>query len=492
VRARSLVVPPIGTPRLLAREPGAASYYAVGGVRVRFRDGDAVVGEQPFAETLVGAARGAGNEWWFVTASGTVARATDFVGPLRRVERLGSTVVRAFGYEGGLVAVFENGRAWRVGPGGGAQPPGVLEAPEAAPVTAPENEATTVAEAAVARFPAARLALPSSALLASGEVVMQGGDYLYFVAVRADGSLAVRERIALVGEVAGDCALHGWGLRALLTCPGVPERAAERTDLTPYIADPEGVEPAGRAAPGAILSGREGHTLTRRGPCPEEDASGPPPPGASAAVTRACTLDRERGWREWEYPGTATVLDVFESYALISEVRNGASLLLLYSIDAARMAVVPLSDPAVEIARAGFAPDGRIVVLAHSGPPHARRSHAGVARMGTTVVLRPLGFFAQDVAMADGQHGLAVGATANDVAETSDGGLNWLPTVVTVDGDPARVSLVEDERDRDPAAWDGRVRRNGERVQCSPLACRVPGRLVHWWGDGYEVMPAME
>src|SRR5205085_6347522 len=123
----------LGAPRLLHHEPGAASYFAVGGVRVRIRASDAVAGEQPFASTLVGGAPGHAGGWLFVTASGTVARAEDFVGPLTFVQSLGRSVVRAFPWQGGLAAVFADGTARTVGPGGAAVPSSAPTSPAAAP-----------------------------------------------------------------------------------------------------------------------------------------------------------------------------------------------------------------------------------------------------------------------------------------------------------------------------------------------------------------------
>lgn len=498
VRASTVVVPPLTTPRLLYREPGGAAYYAVGGVRVRDRSGDAVVGDQPFASTLVGAAPDVEGRWWFVTASGTVAWATDFVGPLHPVRNIGAPVVRAFGHEGQLVAVFADGRVRRVGPSEGSVSVNVLSSREAQPLVTSEEEASRVYDAAMTRFVSARLALPSTVLLASGDVAMRSGDYLYFMSIAQGGGLSVQGRVALVGEVAGACSLRSWGTRVLFVCPEVVSPARERT--TPYVADIDGIEQVGPAESGAMFEGREGHTLTRQGPCSDPSRAAP---GQSVGVSNTssntsntvlCTLDRERGWREWEYPGTATLLDVYDSYALFAESREDNVVLRLYAIDAARSWEVPVSDPTVEIARAGFAHDGRIVVLAHAGPSRSRRSMVGVARPGTAVVLRPLGFFALDVAMADDRHGLAVGTTAGEIAVTHDGGFSWQPVRPMLDGDPATVTLNQErteQRSVVPRRGE-RIERIGTLVQCSPVLCRAAGRLVHWWIEPPETFPAME
>jgi hypothetical protein len=204
----------------------------------------------------------------------------------------------------------------------------------------------------------------------------------------------------------------------------------------------------------------------------------------------SCTLDRDRDWREWEYPRAARLLDVYDATALVVETRDGGGVLRYYDIDMGRGTDIRLGDPAVEIARAGFSPDGRVVVLAASGTGSSRRSLIGIGIPTRVIELRPLGFSARDVDMADDRYGLAVGETAHDMAETRDGGINWLRIEsIGLDGDPRRFQLF---------AADGAAQRNfptpsriGSDVQCSPSMCRVGRRLVHTWDRTVEIVPAM-
>ena len=487
IRSRTMIVPPISAPRLLAHEPGAASYFAVGGVRVRLRAGDAVLGDQPFASTLVGAVRLSAGGWLFASAAGVIARAEDFVGPLTFQEALGHPVMRAFPWEGGLAVVFADGTVRKVGPGAGPLPHSVLEHPSAAPLSTPENETGAVSEAAVNRFPMSRVALASTALLGTGELALRGSGTLYFATMLNSGALSAIGRVPLTGETASDCGVRGWGARALLTCPDVPGGNGRSNEVTPYVADADGIARAGLPSRSPLLAGREGHTLTLRGPCPEPAVPGGTPAAAvNVAVTLGCTLDRERDWREWQYPRSATLVDVYDQFALFSEAREATTVLKLYEIDAARVRNMPLSDTTVAIERAGFTPDGRVLVLGSAGGDRERSSQVGVGAVGDLIVLRPVGFYAQDAVMVDSQRGFAIGLNAANLAQTVDGGLTWTHVDVAVDGDPAQISLAPDEE-----TVSDHVLRNGDRLDCSSLACRVVGRLVHRWATSIEVVPAM-
>jgi hypothetical protein len=262
--------------------------------------------------------------------------------------------------------------------------------------------------------------------------------------------------------------------------------------MTPYVVDHDGVDRVGAPGRGPFIIGRDGHTLTYARPCPEQSSTTPPseaPPEASVTSLVACTLDRERDWREWEYPTRAHLVDVYDAAALVSETRDAAPALRYYDIDMARAIDVRIDDPAAEVDRAGFAADGRIVVLAHSGLRAGRRSLVGIAPPGSSIDINPLGFYARDVDFADNRFGLAVGETASDIAETHDGGITWLRVEsVGVDADPHAVRLFAPEPPRhttDPVA------RIGSAVNCTPTICRVNGRLVHTWDRSVEIVPPL-
>ena len=488
------MVPTVGAPRLFAHATGAASYYGVGGVRVRFRDGDAEVANQAFASTIVGAGL-IGNRWWFVSARGTVASVADYLDNVHFEHDLAAPVVRAFVHDSMLIAVLADGRVERVD---GSTPPmpmltSLVQSPDAAPLAVPEHESSVVADAALRQFPTARLALSSTAFLGNGDVAARGSTGVYFGSVASDGSLQGASRVALSADTQFDCNIHPWGARAVLTCPGTP-LGDDHTIITPFVVDHDAVARVGPSMRGPIIVGREGHTLTFVGPCPERAESGSPGEDSSApaavepSVTSllACTLDRDRDWRVWEYPHPARLLDVFDATALVLETHDGAPQLRFYDIDNAHAIDVRLDDPTVDIARAGFAPDGRIVVLANAGTAHSRRSLVGIGAPGTTIGLRAIGFYVRDLDLADSRSGLAAGENAHDVAETRDGGLTWLRVdTVAVDGDPRAFALFDDAA---PSSGPGRI---GTEVHCTNMLCRAGAHLVHTWDRTVEIVPPM-
>ena len=498
VRTRSVtfVVPPTGTPRLLAREPGGAAYYVAGGARVRLRDGDAVTANQGFGSVIAGGGRVA-SRWWFVSNEGTVASAADYLDNLRFERSLAAPVVRAFVSHEALIALMADGRVMRVDVAPlVAMPATVAQSPEGAPMAVPEDEATRVAESALRQFPLARVLLPSSVILDSGDVALRSASTMYFANVGSDGTLEATARIALGSEAGGDCAMHPWGARAVLTCPST--RAGDDSSvITPYVVDHDGADRVGPPARGPLLIGREGHTLTFARACPDAQANASGAPASaefpssdrSTAALVGCTLDRDRDWREWEYPTRARLLDVYDAAALVLEPRDGNNVLRYYDIDMGRGIDIRLDDPAAEIARAGFAPDGRIVVLATAGSGTGRRSLVGVAAPGSTLDLHVLGFYARDVDFADARFGLAVGETAADIAESHDGGVTWLRIEdIGMDGTPRALRLFAPEAPRhvsDPPP------RTGTEVRCTPALCRIGTRMVHTWDRSVEIVPPL-
>ncbi len=497
----TLVVPPIEAPRLLARVASGMVIYAVGGVRVRAHDQDVEAANQAFASPLVGGGP-IGARWWFVSAHGTVASAADPLDNVLFERDLGAPVTRAFVRDAMLVAVLADGRVVRAdvappvaSPGTSSPaPPAALSAtpPPVVPSTmSPESieaQVALVSETALRRFPLARLTLPSTRLLASGDVAVQGNGAVYFASATPDGTLQPSARVVLGAQAQGACDLHAWGTRALLTCPA-GTRGAAQVPVTPFVVDHDTVARVGPPTAGALVIGREGHTLTFAHACPDPDESSSAPRAAgSDSITEACTLDRDRDWREWQYPRRGRLIDVFDATALVLENREGGAQLRYYDIDMGRGVDVQLDDPTVEIARAGFLSDGRILVLATAGGGRAHRSLVGIGQAGRILDLRPVGFFVRDLDFADANLGLAVGENAGDVAETRDGGITWLRVEgVAIDGDPHAFALFP------PTPSDAHVpvQRVGTEVRCSPALCLAGTHLVHTWDRSVEVVPLM-
>lgn len=449
--------------RRLATLSDGSSLIAVGGVRVRVGDAESgdTAAAQPVVAAITAAARaGTDGRWWFRLEDGTWLVGTDPMGTLAHVDL-------------------------RPAPDGG-----VLLSPPNAEPGAPAPEALGRRALAEARraFPYARLAETGSLLLANGVVAfVEGGSILH---VRPGGDegpvFTLMAETPFTGPLAdGACRLEPWGARLLAACPEALSPSARAAGLaTPWrpwrIDGRGGVQRIGdRAAVRPWVVGRDGETLTTRGECPESSPGTSREAGLRDGATRACTWDADRGWHEWSYDGEARVLDRHGQFALLSVRHEETVNVVVYDVDNARAQSVLLSDPAAEVQRAGFTPDGDLAVLARLGTGASMRSAAGVGPADAPIVLRSLRIEGTDLAFSDRRRGMVIGRHAGEVMVTEDAAAHWESARVPVDGDLARVTFPDDPS---PAPPDG-VERNGSRIQCNVFACVAGRRVVHRWGE---------
>lgn len=195
-----------------------------------------------------------------------------------------------------------------------------------------------------------------------------------------------------------------------------------------------------------------------------------------------CWLRRDQlQWREWTAPNRATLLALRGESALLSESGDLRATLAHFDVNTSRRRVIEHTDPTLDIDAATFAPNGDVVVLSHrTGRDGAIESFACVVAPGSPCTARPLHIHGVDIAFADARHGLAVGAHANELSITTDGGASWSPISPTGHPAPASVALPPPPVGRSTRRL--RIRPASTVVRCNVHVC-VAGRLVHRWPD---------
>ncbi|MBL8679257.1 MAG: hypothetical protein JNK05_08840 [Myxococcales bacterium] len=195
-----------------------------------------------------------------------------------------------------------------------------------------------------------------------------------------------------------------------------------------------------------------------------------------------CWLRRDQlQWREWSAPNRATLLALRGESALLSEAGDLRATLAHFDVNTSRRRVVEHTDPTLDIDAATFGPNGDVIVLSHrTGRDGAIESFACVASLGSPCTARALHIHAMDIAFADTRHGLAVGAHANELSITTDGGASWSPITPTGHPAPASVALPTPPIARSSRRL--RIRPASTVVRCNVRVC-VAGRLVHRWPD---------
>ncbi len=483
-QARTEIVAPWGpVERLDTHASDAIVRYALGGIRVEIQNDRALVAEQPFASVLVGAARESDGRWWFVTNHGTIARSQSFLGSLTFVRSIRRRVVRV-GYHGeAFAAVLEDGSAQTVGALAVALPAQDVAAAASGAQGSDDSVIARVTTAVLARHPLMRVILPSSAVLADGTIALVGDANVTIVSMEADGQLGTVRRVERGITAGRTCRALPWGSHVALACASnAPGANANGTDV--YRVAATEMQPVRLGAARPPIVSRDGESMSWPHACD--------PAESSSTRLRGCSFDAEIPSRTWDFPRTGSLLDVFGGHALIAGARDGSGGRALddFEINTAAVTRVRWVDPVPDVVRAGYAADGRLVLLARSDGRGTAVTHTGIGALERTIVFSTLGVDAVDVAMADEQHGLAVGRRAADVVETVDGGLTWSRVPVAYDGDAATVSLIGAEAataDLPPNT----IGPLGWLLQCGADVCRA-GRLVHRFVSRRTLFPAME
>jgi hypothetical protein len=232
-------------------------------------------------------------------------------------------------------------------------------------------------------------------------------------------------------------------------------------------------------APGAVVVSMSGDALTVAGRCdPTESDDG---------VT-FCQYSREtQRWTEWRAERRAFLLAQRAHTALLTEPTEAGPKLVLYDILQGTRALLDTTDPTLELRAATLSEEGdRVLIVAQRAVRGGGvESMMGFARAGVPVTLRAMGMAAVDVAFADERRGMAIGAHANELAITTDGGISWTKVLPSEHPAPESVSLVpaNDPRFRAATSAELRTRRlypAGSLVRCNVSVC-VAGRVVHRW-----------
>lgn len=306
----------------------------------------------------------------------------------------------------------------------------------------------------------------STALLEDGSIVLLAPDGSpAFAALTREGTLRSQTPHSAPAQ---QCALSPAGNAVLRLCAGATEGDAHAwwIDRNQIVALPDPV--SSRA-----LSDPTGESVAFDGRCnPAEPDDG----------TTFCWLRRDQPqWREWNAPNRANILAIRSETALLSEPGDLRATLVHFSINASRRVTVEQTDPTLEVDAATFSPTGDVVVLSHrTSRDGTIESFACVASVGVPCTARPLHIRAVDIAFADSRQGIAVGATANELSITRDGGASWSPILPSGHPNAANVALPSVASAR--SSRRVRIRPASTTVRCNSHVC-VAGRLVHRWPD---------
>lgn len=256
------------------------------------------------------------------------------------------------------------------------------------------------------------------------------------------------------------CSLLAWGTRCILRCDRDPGSGGG--DIFPEATPRLG---ALRATPEGFFPGREGRTLTRVGPCRPR----PVDLGPSMDVV-ACTLSPDRPWREWTAPGEGRVVDVYDGLAAVAlrtrmtvpgRARAVSWDVRVYDIDHGRFLPTVLSEPTARWIRVGFALDGRLVGVVHTGTPQRPQGWFVLGTAGGALRMVPLPVAADDVGVLEDER--AVFTAGSQAVVTADGALFRPVSGLGQDAAP-------------PQGSEDGPRRAGERARCAGDVCVLDGR----------------
>lgn len=312
----------------------------------------------------------------------------------------------------------------------------------------------------------ASLTRTSVAFLDDGTFVLLAPDGSpAFASITRDGALRSQTPHAIP---AAQCALQPSGNAVLRVCAGATDGDAHAwwIDRSHVVALPEPVS-------SRVLSDSTGDSVAFDGRCnPSESDDG----------TTFCWLTRDQPtWREWSAPNRASLLAIRGEFALLTEPGDLRATLSHFGINTARRTVIEQTDPTLEVDAAGFTPTGDVVILSHRTSRNgAIESFACVAALGYPCTARPLHIRATDLAFADARQGIAVGAHANELSITRDGGASWSPILPSGHPSPESVELPAPTTVRNGRRM--RIRVTSTAVRCNTHAC-VSGRLVHRWPE---------
>jgi hypothetical protein len=311
------------------------------------------------------------------------------------------------------------------------------------------------------------LTRPGTALLDDGTFVLLSPDGSpAFASITRDGSLRSQTPHSAPAQ---QCSLAPAGNAVLRLCAGATEG-----DAHAWWIDRNQVVPLPEPVSSRALSDPSGESVAFDGRCnPSEPDDG----------STFCWLRRDQPqWREWSAPNRASLLALRSESALLSEPGDLRATLAHFSVNTSRRVAVEQTDPTLEVDAATFSPNGDIVVLSHrTARDGVIESFACVASVGFPCTARPLHIHAVDIAFADARQGLAVGAHANELSITRDGGASWNPILPTGHPAPATIALPAP-----PALQRSsrriRIRPASTVVRCNTHAC-IAGRIVHRWPD---------
>ena len=292
-----------------------------------------------------------------------------------------------------------------------------------------------------------------------------------FLAIGRDGQL--HSTLVSTDNPQGECDLHLSGEGVIRAC-----RVAEDGPYSVRYVTRQGAVDWG-TAPGRVVISAAGDSMAVAGRCdPSESDDG---------VT-FCQYSRETSrWSEWRAERRGFLLAQRAQTALITEPTEAGPKLVMYDILQGHRTPIESTDPTLELRAAALTDqDDRVLVLASRalrGGGH--EAMVGFARPGVPVTLHAVGIDAVDVAFADDRRGIAIGAHADEIAITSDGGLTWTKVLPSGHATPETVSFVpaNDRRFRASTPAELRTRRlypAGTLVHCNVSVC-VAGRLVHRW-----------
>jgi hypothetical protein len=306
----------------------------------------------------------------------------------------------------------------------------------------------------------------STALLEDGSFVLLAPDGSpAFAALTREGTLRSQTPHQAPAQ---QCALFPAGNAVLRLCAGATEGDARAwwIDRNQLVALPGPV--SSRA-----ISDPTGESVAFDGRCnPAEPDDG----------TTFCWLRRDQPqWREWNAPNRANILAIRSEAALLSEPGDLRATLVHFSITTSRRVTIEQTDPTLEVDAATFSPTGDVIMLSHrTTRSGVIESFACVAAVGVPCTARPLHIHATDVAFADSRRGIAVGAHANEVSITRDGGASWSPILPS--GHPNAESVALPAPPPARSSRRVRIRPASTLVRCNSHLC-LSGRLVHRWPD---------
>ncbi|MDP3277487.1 MAG: hypothetical protein Q8Q09_20035 [Deltaproteobacteria bacterium] len=316
----------------------------------------------------------------------------------------------------------------------------------------------------------APLAQPGVIALDDGAFALLAGDQrVVFAAVNAEGALRAAPSTATLAPLANSaCTLQPAGAGVLRVCPD-----ATGTTAVMHFVQREDAQAVTGTPPTSVQSDAEGSSLIYSGRCnPTEPDDG---------STFCWQQYGDPTWREWTAPMRARLLSARRGSALLVTRRESSEGVMLFDILTSGQHAVSATDPSLILASASVIPDGHVALLAHR--PRRDRSLESlmcVASPGVPCSMRSVGMHVYDMHFADARRGLAVGATAENIAVTTDGGFTWTPIRPTSTV-PLNSVRFEPQTPANPSPTRApRIVLGGHTVRCNSIGCVAPS-LVHVW-----------